>query len=140
MEERRISFLKYRNTYGHMTVAYREIDGSFYAGVSFCNPCDFNIPRRRRVLHGQGLAISRIEKDSSCLVIPNTLGANFDDDDAGAMQLSKLRLFIFEFVADNVTKAGVKAYNGKPEKNEFNKWFPLFVEEELKKLEKKLLP
>jgi len=58
----RVRFLRYRNDSGEVIVAYKENENipGFHAGYAFCNPCDFNLPRKVRLAKGHGLATWRM--------------------------------------------------------------------------------
>jgi len=120
----KISFLKFRNTHGEVLVAYKETENGIHAGYAFCNPADFNLPRKIRIVKGHGIAVSRIE---GSVLMPCHVSA-FEGKHAHA----EFRNYMLEF-ALNQKAVIVDTYRGAATKNRFQEWFVPFMELERKK-------
>ena len=112
-------FLKFRNEFGQVTVAYEKEEKLFKLGASFCNPKDFNLPRKTRVARGEGIALSRLQKTP--LVLHYAENGNHE----------KFRKAVLMLVAKERKGLGIKKYHGKEEKAKFDCWFKKFLEKEL---------
>lgn len=138
MTEQKTSFLKFRNKHGQMLVAYKKEGSTFRAGTAFCNPKDFNLPRRERVLKGQRYALGRMEKDNRCVTLSG-IPENLLHDITGAQHL-ELREYIFNCITDmaRAVPRGARHYRGESDKCEFRKWFIPFVELECENIEQEM--
>jgi len=119
MADKPIRYMKFRNQYGQVLVAYNKTD----AGMSFRNPKDFNCPREIGHVRGVGIALKRLTQD------PVAIG--YTEKEASSnrrirhLKYRQHMLRVIKYCAESV----VHAYRGIGG-GDFLKWFHYFIEEE----------
>ena len=131
-ERRKPGFLMFRNKFGQVTVAYEKRGANIFVGFSFCNPIDFNHPRKYRLFRGQSIALRRLKNPKQWVMIPDN-SINYAKDNVHWM----FRRYVLEFMSDILETTGPRSYRGKRKNNKFLNWFTPFLSLEFEKHDNK---